>query len=150
MSSLGDSKEQVRMTGLYGQVLFREAIDQCVSDWGQNKGEICQETVPSWIQSTALFRVVSVRRAKMGHYLEISSAASRFLGPCVLETSTSLADKLNICSFVLFWLSCWTANLNSFLSKLDTFLSRKHLSYLLCVLTSPQVCLFLYRGGVTW
>lgn len=138
------------MNGLYGQVLFREAIDHCVSDWGQKRGKfgkkICTFMNPKHctIQS-CLF----VRMAERGHHLQVSSAPNRFRGPCVLQPSASWGDKLNICSFVLFWLGCWTANLNSFLSKLDAFLSCKHLSHPLCTLTS-QLGLFLYRGGITW
>lgn len=128
------------MNGLCGQVLFREAIDQCVSDWGQKKGEIWQKKklcTFMYPKHCSIQSCLFVRRAERGHHLQVSTAANRFLGPCVLQLTAGWGDKLNICSFVLFWLSCWTANLSSFLSKLDTFLGHKHLSHPLCPLTSP-------------
>lgn len=137
------------MNGLYGQVLFRETIDQCVSGWGQKRGKFGKKLCTFMDPKHCTIQIcLFVRRAKMGQHLQVGSAASKFLTTQV-TLCASCGDKLNICSFILFWLNCWIGNLNSFPSKLATFLSCKHLSHTLCALTSPQLCLLFYRGGVT-
>lgn len=118
---------------------------------GPKKGEIWQE-------------ILYFHESKALHHPELSLCQKGKKGPtltsqqwckqvswvlCLVThiTLCELGDKLNFYSFVLFWLSCWTVNLNIFLSKLTMFLSHKHLSHPLCSLISPQFCLFFYRGG---
>ena len=93
------------------------------------------------------------QRTKMGWDLEVSTAANGLQGPCVCNVAhphppaAAWRDKLNTCSFILVWLSCVTANLSCFLSKLATSLSHKHLSRPLCTLTSQLCSFFVWRRG---
>lgn len=75
------------MNGLYGQALFREAIDQCVSDWGQKGGNLARNSVFSWIQSAAPSRVVSLSEGQKGANTYKSAVVQTgFLGPVSCNT----------------------------------------------------------------
>lgn len=106
--------------------------------------------MPSWIQSTApkLLLCQKGQRAKMGQHLEVGTAANRLVSATQIILCAGQGEKLNTCSFLLFWLSCLTANLSCFLAKLAASLNHKHLSHPLCTLTSPQLCsFFVWRWG---
>lgn len=155
MSSLGDSKEQVSKDEwvVWPSSVERSHCPVCVR-LGPKNGEIWQESLYLHGSKALHHSELSLcQKGKKGSTLTSQQCCKDVSWACVLQhrsPSASWRDKLNVSSSLLFWCSCWTANLDSFLPKSSTFLSHKHLSHPLCALSSPQLCLFFYRGGVTW